>query len=91
MTYEKVKNPNDALVYVTECTLATIEWMALKKNRPKHEYERQIEIAEKAILWIRQYDVSIEPGSRVYDVLITSTRTVTEWEKEFRQKHGVNK
>ena len=37
-----VKTPEQALSYLTDCTLATVAIMAMKKSRSKREFERQI-------------------------------------------------
>jgi len=44
-----VRTPEQALSYITDCTLATVSSMAMRKIRGKHEYERQISIAQKAV------------------------------------------
>lgn len=42
-----------AVVYLTECTLATVEDLAGKKSAPKCERRRQIAIAQSGIDTIR--------------------------------------
>lgn len=44
-----LKTTEEALVYITDCTLATVESLAMKKSRGKWEYERQIKIAQISI------------------------------------------
>lgn len=39
----------ETLLYLTECTLATITCMALRKRRIKSEYQRQIYMAQKGV------------------------------------------
>ena len=53
-----VRSTGDALAYITDCTLATVCDMACKKSRPKHEFQRQINIAQKAVNWMRAMKVS---------------------------------
>jgi len=42
-------DPADALCWLTECTMATIEHMELMRRPPKGELGRQQRMAEKAI------------------------------------------
>jgi len=75
-----VRSPEDALVYITDCCLATVSRMAMKKSRPKGEFTRQISIAQQACDWM-QY-MGIDPkGTRAEDII--GRRTVHEWTKPF--------
>lgn len=51
------RSPEQALAYMADCCLATVEHMALLKSRPKQEYIRQISIAQSAVDWILTMDV----------------------------------
>ena len=73
-----VTTPEEALAYITDCNLATIQSMAMKKSRPKYEYARQIKIAQKAINWMKLMDISMS-GTRAEDI----TGTVAEWAAQF--------
>ena len=75
-----VRTPEEALVYITDCCLATVADMAKKKSRPKGEFSRQIAIAQTACDWIK--DMGIDPqGTRAEDII--GRRTVEEWTKPF--------
>lgn len=52
MMQYKVKTPNQALAYITDCTLATVQHMAMRKTRPSGEFSRQINIAQTAVDWM---------------------------------------
>ena len=52
-----VRTADDALVYLTDCTLATVCQMAMLKSRKKYEYERQKAIAETAIKWMDELSI----------------------------------
>lgn len=78
-----VRNINDAFLYLADCQLATVDGMALIKSRKKSEYIRQISIAQSFIEWIKQYNLNIDTGSRVYNVLATKSQTVEEYVKKF--------
>lgn len=50
-----VRTELDALAYMTECTLATVERLGMIRSRKKSEFERQIGIAQKGIDWIKMF------------------------------------
>ena len=62
-----VRTPADALVYITDCTLATVCDMAGKKSRLKYEYARQKAIASQAIAWMDFMHIGYR-GTRAEDV-----------------------
>ena len=75
-----VRTPEDALLYLTDCCLATVARMAMLKSRKKGEFERQISIAQTACDWL--YDFKIDPkGTRAEDIV--GKRTVMEWVEPF--------
>jgi hypothetical protein len=49
---DRVRTVEEAFAYLTDCTLATVESMALRRSRPKGEYQRQISIAQAAVDWM---------------------------------------
>ena len=67
MTRWDVKTPADALAYITDCTLATVCDLAMKKSRPKYEYQRQQEIAQRAMDWMDAMGID-DSGTRATDV-----------------------
>lgn len=50
MTGRRPKTPLEDLAYLTECTLATVEWLAMKTRPPVGELDRQRSMAEFGIL-----------------------------------------
>jgi len=80
MTY-KVRTPELALAYITDCNLATVESMAMKKTRPKGEFERQISIAQTAINWMLQMGVDVS-DTRAAKIVADYNGDVTEYIKE---------
>lgn len=75
-----VKSVNDALAYLTDCTLATVADMAPKKRKGKNAYQRQINIAQKCCDLMERFDVSPE-GTRAEDII--RFKTVKEWAKQY--------
>ena len=74
-----VRTPAEALVYLTDCTLATVSEMASKKSRPKGELKRQMEIAQTAINWM--IDMGIDFGStRANEVILAGS--VEQWAEQ---------
>lgn len=74
-----VRTPEQALVYLVDCTLATVSSMAMKKSRPKGEYERQIRIARTGILWIKDMGIDCS-GTRAEDI---PDGDVAAWAKQY--------
>ena len=80
MNKDNVRNPEQALAYITDCTLATVAHMAMRKSRPKHEYARQKAIAQRAITWMDNMRIDYK-GTRAADVL--DAGSVDAWAKQF--------
>ena len=78
-----VGTPEQALLYLADCTLATVADMAMKKSKSKHEFQRQIAIAQSAVDWLKDFNVQIEIGSRVYDVLALPDQKVETWSNSY--------
>ena len=57
MLRHNVRTPEQALAYITDCTLATVVEMAMRKKKSKSEFSRQIAIAQTAIDWMKQMGV----------------------------------
>ncbi len=83
-----VRTPADALVYLTDCTLATVSEMASKKSRPKGEFKRQMEIAQISINWM--LDMGIDVGTtRAKDAILAGSveKWAEQWFPESMLKH----
>ncbi len=84
-----VRTPEQALLYLAECTLATVADMAAKKTKSKGEFKRQIAIAQSAVDWIRDFNVDFNVhinryiGGRVQDVLALPDQKVETWSKSY--------
>ena len=79
MSGEQLLGVGDALAYMTECTLATVEDLASRSRPPKAELARQTSIAQTGLDWISSLvreDQSI-PFDRVSD-LVRSGRRVED-------------
>lgn len=80
MLKHQVRTPADALAYITDCTLATVCDMAGKKSRPKHEFERQMSIAQTAINWMVQMGIDVYT-TRAAEVVAAGG--VNEWARRY--------
>lgn len=78
----RVRTPEQALLYLADCTLATVSSMAMKKSRSKSEFERQINIAQSAVDWIRDFNIEIEIGSRAHEI-ISNKISVKQWADKY--------
>lgn len=78
-----VRTPEQALLYLADCTLATVADMAIKKSKSKQEFQRQIAIAQSAVDWIKDFNVEVKVYSRVHDVLALPDQKVETWSKSY--------
>ena len=81
MLYNKIRTTEDMLIYITDCTLATVEYMAsLKsKSKSKSEFIRQITIAQKSIDYMKSTGINIPIGERSRDVVDNYHGSVSDW------------
>lgn len=83
MDKHSVRTEGEALAYIVDCTLATVCDMAMKKSRPKGEFDRQMAIAQRGVDWMRQMGVDLST-TRAADVVAAGT--VKEWAQTFLPK-----
>jgi len=75
-----VMSPDQALAYIADCNLATVANMAMKKKRGKHEFERQISIAQIAVDWI--VEMGIDASTTRVDEVIDAG-SVHKWASKY--------
>jgi hypothetical protein len=85
LTRDRVRDPGDALAYLTDCTLATVDDLCMKKSASKYERNRQISIAQTAIDWMRQ--MGIEPSGRAVDVIQKFDGKVQKYADDVMARH----
>ena len=76
MRKHEVRTPEQAIAYLTDCTLATVVSLAMKKRRTKYEYCRQKAIAQQAIFWMDAMKIDYS-GTRAEDV--KSSGSIEQW------------
>lgn len=91
MRREQVRTMDEALVYLVDCTLATVCHLAMVKSKSKSEYRRQIDMAQFGIDNIMKNlsDASDRVkeavrNSRAHDILKRNIK-VDEWAKGFEE------
>lgn len=77
-----VRTPEQALAYVTDCTLATVCDLAGKKSRSKSEFERQKAIAQTSLGWMVDMKVDFR-GTRAQQVVEQHAGSVDAWAAKF--------
>lgn len=75
-----------SLVYMTDCTLATVSRLAMLKKKTKSEFARQISIAQFGVDRIVQYNIKYE-NSRTEDVVKKFSGSVEEWAIDIESKY----
>jgi len=80
----KAERAEDAVAYLTECTLATVEWLSMRKKPPAHEYNRQIAIADIGLDFCKTF--CTKHSGRI-KTLLDRNLSVPEWAQEIRDKH----
>ena len=80
---EQIEKPEDAVLYLTECTLATVAHMAMIKSKSKGEFDRQIAIAQTGIDTIKMFDLKAARGTRVEQIVSQQGMNVAKWVVEF--------
>lgn len=80
-----VKTPEHVIAYMIDCTLATVEDLARKKSRSKHEYQRQKNIAAQGIVWARRLGIDLSTTRAQY-VIDEANGNVDVWAMEFEVK-----
>ena len=72
-----------ALIYITECTLATVAHQTYLKKKTMGEYDRQISIAQKSIDGIMANKLKARRGERVYMVIEHYDGDVQKWIRNY--------
>ncbi len=84
MTKNRIRSVEDTLVYITDCNLATVEMLAMKKNPPKGEFQRQIDIAQIAINSMVDYDIDFS-DTRADDTILVGN--VKVWADQIHKQY----
>lgn len=55
----RVSSPEDALDYLIDCVMATVDDYIMSARPPKKAFAREVEIAQMAIDWARAFDIPL--------------------------------
>lgn len=82
MTKDRINSIEDALAYLVDCTLATVEDFCLKKRVVKSDFERHILIAQTALDSAVRFGSNLS-GTRGEEIVSTGL-TVEQWAEQMR-------
>lgn len=82
----ETRNIYDALAYLTECTLATVADLKMKKSAPKNETARQINIAQVGIDWCQNEEINLAAihATRANEVIKKFNGRVKDWAEQYK-------
>ncbi|MGP1715777.1 MAG: hypothetical protein ACTS9Y_01235 [Methylophilus sp.] len=92
----EVKNVNDAMLYILEGHLATLELLADKAAPTRCELERAIELGQASVKWANEFGLNLE-NTRAEVIRKEFNSNVKAWathllaNKRPRHKYGVSK
>ena len=81
MIASRVQTKEDVILYLVECTLATVSFMAMTKLKRKSDYQRQILIAQHGCDWIESMQIVPEEHSRITEIIYK--QTVAQWAAKY--------
>lgn len=82
---KQIDNAGDALAYMVDCTLATVDDMALRARPPVHEYARQRLIAQTGVDAMQRFGVPTK-GTRADDVVAEHGGCVDRYAQAIRDR-----
>ena len=82
---DRLQNSHEGFLWLLDCTLATVEMLAMRKNPPVGEYSRQIGMAQTAMeCLIREgKDLSI---IRAGEIVEKHNRSVEVWANQIHSR-----
>lgn len=83
MSKYDVRNSEQALAHITDCTLATVCKLATKKSASKSELNRQISIAQQAIDWMDKFGVDY---SKTRAAEVKEFGNVKAWAEQWKRR-----
>lgn len=84
MNRNDIRTVQQALYYITECTLATVDHMNTIKSKSKSEFDRQVDIAQIAVNNIIAFAPTEKTGCSRLDEVMEFGGDVSKW------IHGIN-
>lgn len=80
-----LQNTEECLIWLMDCTLATVEDLAMRKSPPKGEFHRQIMMAQVTLNMLRQEykDVS---ATRAAKIISEFNSSVQSWANDIHSR-----
>lgn len=75
-----------SLAHMTDCTLATVDDLAMRKRPPVREFRRQCSIAQTGVDAMQRFGVS-PAGTRAQSVLDSHGGSVAKYAEAVRDRH----
>lgn len=82
---QNLRNTEDAFLWLLDCTLATVEMLAMKKTPPVGEYSRQIGMAQTAMDTLLREGKDVSP-TRAGEIAEKHKRSVKAWADSIHTK-----
>jgi hypothetical protein len=79
-----LRSSDDALLYLVNCTLATVSSLAMKKGTPKYEFQRQVSIAQTGVDCIRKFQIKVDAEIRLKQVIEAHAGNVLDWASQYK-------
>lgn len=79
---DQVKILEDTLLYLTDCTLGTIEGMAAMKSRKKTAFNHQIALGQRGVNTCKNADMDLT-GTRVTEIIDKYKSDVRAWASRY--------
>lgn len=86
MRAEEVRNPIEALDYLTDCQLATVARFAMLKTPHTGEAIRAVGIAQKGCDWLSKFNPDIQSDTRWVTVVKVHGGSVARYAQALRNK-----
>lgn len=82
----ETRNIYYAVAFLTECTLATVADLKMKKSASKQETSRQISIAQVGIDWCQNEEINLAAlhANRAAEVIKKFNGRVKDWAEQYK-------
>jgi len=85
MFIHEVHTVGKAFAYLTDCTLATVSTLKMRKSSPRYETERQINLAQFGVDFCNEMlEYADYEKTRIKDVIEKFDASVKKWSEQFK-------
>jgi len=86
MCFSKSSSMENHLVHFFECQLATVDYYAMLKKKTKHEFKRQIEIAQRMFDVLHYKEVEVYSGHEALKIQEDFNGSVEAYAKDLEEE-----